>query len=31
MADMEVDQLKARIKAQGLEGIALLAEATKDL
>ena len=31
MADMEVDQLKARRKAQALEGIALLAEAAKDL
>ena len=31
MADMEADQLKARIKAQALEGIALLAEAAKDL
>ena len=31
MADMEADQLKARRKAQALEGIALLAEAAKDL
>ena len=31
IADMETDQLKARRKAQALEGIALLAEATKDL
>ena len=29
--DMEADQLKERRKAQALEGIALLAEATKDL
>ena len=28
---MEVDQLKARRKSQALEGIALLAEAAKDL
>ena len=28
---MEVEQLKARRKAQALEGIALLAEAAKDL
>ena len=31
IADMETDQLKARRKAQALEGIALLAEAAKDL
>ena len=31
IADMEADQLKARRKAQALEGIALLAEAVKDL
>ena len=31
IADMETDQLKARRKSQALEGIALLAEATKDL
>ena len=31
MEDMEADQLKARRKAQDLEGIAWLAEATKDL
>ena len=31
IADMEMDQLKARRKAQALEGIALLAEAAKDL
>ena len=31
IVDMETDQLKARRKAQALEGIALLAEATKDL
>ena len=31
MAEMEVEQLKARRKAQALEGIALLAEANKDL
>ena len=31
MADMEADQLKARRKAQALEGITLLAEAAKDL
>ena len=31
MADMEADQLKSRRKAQSLEGIALLAEAAKDL
>ena len=31
MADMEADQLKARRKAQALEGIALLAEAAIDL
>ena len=31
IVDMEADQLKARRKAQALEGIALLAEATKDL
>ena len=31
IADMEADQLKARRKAQALEGIALLAEATKVL
>ena len=31
MAEMEADQLKARIKSQALEGIALLAEAAKDL
>ena len=29
--DMEADQLKARRKSQALEGIALLAEAAKDL
>ena len=29
--NMEIDQLKARRKAQALEGIALLAEAAKDL
>jgi len=28
---METDQLKARRKAQSLEGIALLAEVAKDL
>ena len=28
---MEIDKLKARRKAQALEGIALLAEAAKDL
>ena len=31
IADMETDQLKARRKAQALEGIALLVEAAKDL
>ena len=31
MEDMEAYQLKARRKAQALEGIALLAEAAKDL
>ena len=31
MLEMEAEQLKARIKAQILEGIALLAEAAKDL
>ena len=31
MVEMEVEQLKARRKAQALEGIALLAEAYKDL
>ena len=31
MAEMEADQLKARRKSQALEGIALLAEAAKDL
>ena len=31
VADLETDQLKARRKAQALEGIALLAEETKDL
>ena len=31
IADMEADQLKARRKAQALEGIALLAKAAKDL
>ena len=31
IADMEANQLKAGIKSQALEGIALLAEATKDL
>ena len=31
IADMEADQLKARRKAQALEGIALLAKASKDL
>ena len=31
IADMETDQLKARRKAQALEGIALLAEVAKDL
>ena len=31
IADMEIDQLKARRKYQALEGIALLAEAAKDL
>ena len=31
MANMEAEQLKARRKAQALEGIALLAEAAKDL
>ena len=31
ISDMEEDQLKARRKAQALEGIALLAEAAKDL
>ena len=31
MAEMEAQQLKARRKTQALEGIALLAEAAKDL
>ena len=31
VVDLETDQLKARRKAQALEGIALLAEAAKDL
>ena len=31
MAEMESEQLKARRKTQALEGIALLAEAAKDL
>ena len=31
MPEMEADQLKARRKSQALEGIALLAEAAKDL
>ena len=31
MAEMEAEQLKARRKAQSLEGIALLAKAAKDL
>ena len=31
MTEMETEQLKARIKAQALEGIALLAEAAKYL
>ena len=31
IADMEADQLKARRKSQALEGIALLAEAAKDM
>ena len=31
IVDMEADQLKERRKAQALEGIALLAEAAKDL
>ena len=31
VADLETNQLKVRRKAQALEGIALLAEATKDL
>ena len=31
IADMETDQLKARRKAQALEGIAFLAEAAKDV
>ena len=31
MEEMEAEQLKARRKAQALEGIALLAEAAKDL
>ena len=31
MAEMEAEQLKAGRKAQALEGIALLAEAAKDL
>ena len=31
IVDMETDQLKARRKAQALEGIALLAEAAKYL
>jgi len=31
VAELEADHQKARRKAQDLEGIALLAEATKDL
>ena len=31
VADLEEDHQKARRKAQALEGVALLAEATKDL
>ena len=31
IADMEIDQLKARRKAQPLEVIALLAKAAKDM
>ena len=31
IADIEIDQLNARRKAQALEGISLLAEETKDL
>ena len=31
MVEMEAEKLKARRKVQALEGIALLAEATKDL
>ena len=31
IADMETDQLKARRRAQALEGISLLAEVAKDL
>ena len=31
MAEMEAEQLKARRKAQALEGIALLAKAAKDI
>ena len=31
MTEMEAEQLKSRRKAQALEGIALLAEAAKDL
>ena len=31
MTDMEAEQQKAKKKAQALDGIALLAEATKDL
>ena len=31
VANLEVDHLKSRRKAQALEGIALLAEATKEL
>ena len=31
VVDLEVDHLKARRKAQDLEGIALLAEVAKDL
>ena len=31
IVDMEIDQFKARRKAQALEGIAILAEAAKDM
>ena len=31
MAEMEVEQLNARRKAQALEGVALLAKVAKDL
>ena len=31
LADMEAEQKRAKKKAQALDGIALLAEATKDL